>query len=316
MNQADSSAAAEPSSPPSPSAAHPSAPATPSASTKASSTERTRVTPKTAPAKKPLPDLSYDLFPRPINRDLYLPRAPQPSAPAEVNGLTDKREGSQTKQSEQQNQEQAPSVAAAAPAEERQSRQATDTPEKRKRKRAPSPDVIPNPPGCSYGLDLDYFCYGSESDEEETENEASSAKPTPPAKSAARSAIRSESHPSKKVRFDASPDNTPSKLRGRATDPYHGSHFLGPGDSPAKTAPASPTPVHAKPPVQRPPGFVFNHQGSFGFDYDDFSDDSTSGPSSPASIPSPSSNLAEPPTAARSQVQDRYVQHFLFIIAQ
>lgn len=295
--------------------AHPSAPATPS-STKAPSTERTGVTPKTAPPKKSLPDLSYDLFPRPINRDLYLPRAAEPSARAEANGLTDQREEDQNKQSEQQNQEQAPSVAAAAPAEERQSRQATDTPEKRKRKRAPSPDVIPNPPGCSYGLDLDYFCYSSESDEE-AENETPPAKPTPPVKSAARSAFRSESHPSKKVRFDASPDNTPSKLRGRATDPYHGNHFLGPGDSPTKAAPASPTPAHAEPPVQRPPGFVFNHQGSFGFDYDDFSDDSTSsGPSSPASIPSPSSNLPEPPTTSRSQVQDRYVQHFPFIVAQ
>ena len=39
-----------------------------------------------------------------------------------------------------------------------------------KRKRAPSPDSIPNPPGCSYGMDLDYFGYYSSSDEELEEN--------------------------------------------------------------------------------------------------------------------------------------------------
>ena len=39
-----------------------------------------------------------------------------------------------------------------------------------KRKRAPSPDSIPNPPGCSYGMDLDYFLYSSSSDEEVEEN--------------------------------------------------------------------------------------------------------------------------------------------------
>ncbi len=38
-----------------------------------------------------------------------------------------------------------------------------------KRKRQPSPDTIPNPPGVSYGMDLDYFCYsGSDEEEEQT----------------------------------------------------------------------------------------------------------------------------------------------------
>lgn len=38
-----------------------------------------------------------------------------------------------------------------------------------KRKRAPSPDVIPNPAGCSYGMDLDYFTYSDDEIEEAEE---------------------------------------------------------------------------------------------------------------------------------------------------
>ena len=37
-----------------------------------------------------------------------------------------------------------------------------------KRKRLPSPDTIPNPPGVSYGMDLNYFCYSSSDEEEQT----------------------------------------------------------------------------------------------------------------------------------------------------
>ena len=36
-----------------------------------------------------------------------------------------------------------------------------------KRKRVPSPDTIPNPKGCSYGMDLDYFGYDSSDEDEE-----------------------------------------------------------------------------------------------------------------------------------------------------
>ena len=263
-------------------------------------------TPKSAPAKKPLPNLSYDLFPRPINRDLYLPRSPEPAA--EARDAAEKGAANKEQPQEQEKQAQASSERAATSAEER-GREVTDTTDK-KRKRAPSPDVIPNPPGCSYGLDLDYFCY-SDSDEEE-EPSPSISKPTPLAKSAVRSALRSESHPSKKVRFDASPEDTPSKKRGRATDPYQGHHFLGLGDvSPtpatdsAKTAPATPTTTGS--PTQRPPGFKFNSQGSFGFDYDDFSDDSSSSGASTPAILSPANTLPETRATPRSQFQERYV---------
>ena len=37
----------------------------------------------------------------------------------------------------------------------------------RKRKRMPSPDTIPNPVGCSYGMDLDYFVFSSSDEEDE-----------------------------------------------------------------------------------------------------------------------------------------------------
>lgn len=260
-------------------------------------------TPKSAPAKKPLPNLSYDLFPRPINRDLYLPRSPEPAA--EAKDAVEEDANSKEQPQEKEKQAQASSATSA----EEHGRDITDTTDK-KRKRAPSPDVIPNPPGCSYGLDLDYFCY-SDSDEEE-EPSPSVSKPTPLAKSAVRSALRSEGHPSKKVRFDSSPEDTPSKKRGRATDPYQGHHFLGLGDvspTPAtdstKTAPATPTATGS--PTQRPPGFKFNSQGSFSFDYDDISDDSSSSGASTPAILSPASTLPETRATPRSQAQERCV---------
>ena len=49
-----------------------------------------------------------------------------------------------------------------------------------KRKRAPSPDVIPNPPGCSYGFDPKYFVV---SDSESDESEPPSPTPGRPSKS-------------------------------------------------------------------------------------------------------------------------------------
>lgn len=44
---------------------------------------------------------------------------------------------------------------------------AQDENESKKRKRQPSPDVIPHPPGCSYGFDPDYFIYDDDEEEEE-----------------------------------------------------------------------------------------------------------------------------------------------------
>ncbi|KAJ5135254.1 uncharacterized protein N7515_004532 [Penicillium bovifimosum] len=38
----------------------------------------------------------------------------------------------------------------------------------KKRKRQPSPDVIPHPPGCSYGFDPDYFIYDEDDEDDST----------------------------------------------------------------------------------------------------------------------------------------------------
>lgn len=78
-----------------------------------------------------------------------------------------------------------------------------------KRKRLPSPDIIPNPKGCSYGMDLDYFPPFSDSDEESSDS-GSEKKPQDNVKP---SAIIHDQRPPKRVRFDASPQDTPSKLR-------------------------------------------------------------------------------------------------------
>ncbi|WEW54998.1 hypothetical protein PRK78_000425 [Emydomyces testavorans] len=81
----------------------------------------------------------------------------------------------------------------------------------KKRKRSPSPEVIPNPPGVSYGMDLKYFCYSSESEEEEEELPLSEPpKPQPPSP---QGILRAR----KRVRFDVSPQDTPSKLRLQRT---------------------------------------------------------------------------------------------------
>ena len=59
--------------------------------------------------------------------------------------------------------------------------------------------MIPNPPGCSYGMHPDYFWYSSD---DEDELPVESAKPKP----------------AKRVRFDRSPEDAPSKVRVRARE--------------------------------------------------------------------------------------------------
>ncbi|KAE8149738.1 hypothetical protein BDV25DRAFT_140520 [Aspergillus avenaceus] len=227
-------------------------------------------------------NLSYSLFPAPIDRSLYLgdidtkPKAPEatPATSSAAQDTTKKPASHEPPASDDQKRG-------------REESKTSQTPH-RKRKRDPSPDVIPNPVGSSYGMDLDYFCYSSESEDEETQTPTKNGELKPAdglAKTALRSALRSDRHPSKKVRFDASPEDTPSKLRlrARATDPYTGRHFVGMSDG---TAPATPTPAaHADQTSQQLPypGFIPNTQGTFQLDYDAFSSDESdvSGPSSP-----------------------------------
>ncbi|OJJ44337.1 hypothetical protein ASPZODRAFT_18539 [Penicilliopsis zonata CBS 506.65] len=269
--------------------------------------------------KAPSPhNLTYSLFPARYDRAKYLSfdnvpyKAPSTSATAEPSDQTTSTATEMTLAGEAQpvsNGEAQGVLAAAAQSEaigettkttdvERQptivnkSNVPPQTPgnqESKKRKRLPSPDVIPNPPGTSYGMDLRYFCY-SDSEEEDEEMSAPVVPPPTAIKPSLRNALRAERPLAKKVRFDASPEDTPSKarLRDRATDPYHGRQFLSPGETSSAPVPAEPVPATPTPVVQRPPGFIPNTQGTFCLNYDDFSDDTDPSDISMTSAPSPS----------------------------
>ncbi|RAK76975.1 uncharacterized protein BO72DRAFT_117051 [Aspergillus fijiensis CBS 313.89] len=238
-------------------------------------------TPKTkGPTQQPQRDLSFSLFPATIDRSRYLDDKPKA-----------------TPKSVQQTPAEAPSKVPEPPADTSNPKDSgestaeasktrgrnpvsgepsTSTPSQKKRKRAPSPDVIPNPPGCSYGMYEDYFVI---SDDEEDEDEEPAFPQTEPkkqdvkGKSAIRDVLRSERPASKKVRFDASPQDTPSKLRmkPRATDPYTGQHFVGmdlSGESSNSSSSLPPTHVSQAeqstvyPDLRSRPGFVPNRDAS------------------------------------------------------
>ncbi|PWY80372.1 hypothetical protein BO94DRAFT_471049 [Aspergillus sclerotioniger CBS 115572] len=252
---------------------------------------------------------SWSLFPQPFDRSLYLgdlskKKSTTPSSaplyrPADKPLAEESKSRKSTASDGQANADQARELVQVSETEESA---------QKKRKRSLSPDVIPNPPGCSYGLDLDYFCYSSESEEEQElpQSRTEQKKPDHSAKAAVRSALRSERPSSKKVRFDASPENTPSKLRlrARATDPYHGRHFIGMGNDSDTAAPESPPPVsHVSDESPSRAGFVPNLQGTFQLDYDAFSDDSESSGFSSANAPAPSP-LPSSPNVARVDISE------------
>ncbi|KAL1953351.1 hypothetical protein VTO42DRAFT_2972 [Malbranchea cinnamomea] len=78
------------------------------------------------------------------------------------------------------------------------------------------PDVIPNPVGTSYGMDLDYFCYSTDDEEEPANEIEDTTAPTPAPNGESRTPSSSSRRAKKRVRFDLSPQNTPSKLRARS----------------------------------------------------------------------------------------------------
>ena len=88
-----------------------------------------------------------------------------------------------------------------------------------KRKRLPSPDVIPNPPGCSYGMDLNYF--GSDSSEDELgDNEVTTGQiESPSTRPMKRARMSSESQASSSERVLGDPHRAP---------PYTGKMFADP----------------------------------------------------------------------------------------
>jgi hypothetical protein len=270
------------------------------------------------PPSKRQRTLSYSLFPAPIDRARFL--GDLTTTPKKMSQAVQPESRPDEAEKPSAAQDQPPSTSQVTDVSEQGPllQTAEDTTQK-KRKRSPSPDVIPNPAGCSYGLDLDYFCYSSDSEEEADVQPQQALPPTKPdalVKSAVRSAMRSEQASAKRVRFDASPEDTPSKLRTRprATDPYTGRHFIGMGDAARVTthgslaaAPATPTPaprVDLSTP-QRSPGFIPNKQGTFQLDYDAFSDDSeSSGAPSPKS-PAAKSVTETQTTTTSTEVQER-----------
>ncbi|KAE8389806.1 hypothetical protein BDV23DRAFT_156533 [Aspergillus alliaceus] len=257
------------------------------------------------PAKKRARNLSYSLFPAPIDRSLYLGDVPKPPTALPKSCSPDSHRAEQETAQTLKTQE------ITASDDQTKGRevlpQAVNEEGQKKRKRSPSPDVIPNPAGSSYGLDLDYFCYSSDSEDEAAGTPSKQGEPKKAgglAETAARNALRSERASSKKVRFDASPEDTPSKLRSRAraTDPYRGTHFIGMGNGSA-SAPTTPTPpARAEQSSQPQPGFIPNTQGTFQLDYDTFPDDSeSSGPSTPRSAAAPGTAAREEELRAASQ---------------
>ncbi|KAI3274780.1 hypothetical protein DTO003C3_2948 [Penicillium roqueforti] len=73
--------------------------------------------------------------------------------------------------------------------------------ESKKRKRETSPDVIPHPPGCSYGFDPDYFIYDDDDDDDDLPTGEQELQGTP-TKHATVSDAPEEEHVSKRLRQD------------------------------------------------------------------------------------------------------------------
>ncbi|PYI21265.1 hypothetical protein BO99DRAFT_430928 [Aspergillus violaceofuscus CBS 115571] len=240
--------------------------------------------------QEPQRDLSFSLFPATIDRSRYLDDKPKPT-PKSVQqipaaALSKAPESSAVASNPNDSGD---SIAEASITRGRNSapgESSTSTPSQKKRKRAPSPDVIPNPPGCSYGMYEDYFVI-SDDDEEDEEPELPQTelkKQDMKGKSAIRSVLRSERPASKKVRFDASPQDTPSKLRlkPRATDPYTGQHFIGMDLSGESSNSSSSLPLNTAsqaeqstiyPDPRSRPGFIPNRDGTFETPYSDTSSD-------------------------------------------
>ncbi|KAL4775411.1 hypothetical protein BDW60DRAFT_142823 [Aspergillus nidulans var. acristatus] len=146
-------------------------------------------------------------------------------------------------------------------------------------------------------MDLDYFCYSSDSEGEA--EPSSQSEPDHPGKTALRNIAQSERPASKKVRFEASPEDTPSKRRARATDPYRGRHFIGIGGPQTSSAPTTPTPEPRVVDPRQRPGFVPNKSGTFQLDYDALSDDSDTDTETVSSPKRPTPGTVRTPTPAQ-----------------
>ncbi|KAL3438255.1 hypothetical protein BDV09DRAFT_160264 [Aspergillus tetrazonus] len=272
-------------------------------------TQQAVASPAAAPEQEPQPrrrlseqppakrarNLSYSLFPAPIDRSRYLGDIPPKPTTTPVTASAFESTAQPAEESTPSRKEsQDPPTPTEGGRETTPQESNAANKSKKKRKRSPSPDVIPNPAGSSYGMDLDYFCYSSDSEGE--------AEPSPQSefdhrgKTALRNIAQSERPASKKVRFEASPEDTPSKRRARATDPYRGRHFIGIGGPQTSSAPSTPTPEPRVVDPQQRPGFVPNKSGTFQLDYEALSDDSDTDTETVSSPKLPTPGTVRTPT--------------------
>jgi hypothetical protein len=173
-------------------------------------------------------DMTYSLFPRAPS-----PSKPAPSPEGKAKADKQKDESGKTTATNKENVQ--------VPGTEQTDRnkingdpqnadtQAEPETESHKRKRGPSPDVIPNPAGCSYGMDLDYFTY---SDDEIAEAEEYSRREREREAAAAKSTVSAPTArpPEKRARFFP-PEPEPSNVRLQTTNTATQTHWQPPTPS-------------------------------------------------------------------------------------
>jgi hypothetical protein len=118
--------------------------------------------------------------------------------------------------------------------------QAHEDDEPKKRKRQPSPDVIPHPPGCSYGFDPDYFIYDEDDENESTVgDQAGQGTKDTHATVCGASEDEGERHVTKRVRFSKTLPPKSGKVLPENFN--HQGHFQVPySDSPSASSDDSP----------------------------------------------------------------------------
>ncbi|PGH07196.1 hypothetical protein GX51_01983 [Blastomyces parvus] len=256
--------------------------------------------PSEQPEQTPeLEHLTYSLFPQPLNRRQLLGTPPDVRSPQKRAQKGRVTETTLSKEAANSNTQHGP--------EDKDYDNNDGSSKNPRKRRRSSPEAIPNPPGTSYGMDLRYFEYSSLSEVDDDSMPANATAfdteqalvPIPPTE---QPAIRGILRGTKRVRFDASPENTPSKLRLRhpqpqttddnqgmiegqgsslfsTDDPMDISSENSTGEPSTSTPPANPqTPPSesSRDPQPSPPSSPIirpNPFGTYCLDYDMFSDD-------------------------------------------
>ncbi|KKZ60673.1 hypothetical protein EMCG_04657 [[Emmonsia] crescens] len=244
-------------------------------------------------------NLTYSLFPQPLNRRQLLGGSLDVPSPKKDVDKALATEAIVSKETESDNTQHASNNN-----NNNSNNDSSKSPRKRKHY---IPESIPNPPGTSYGMDLRYFVDSSLSEPDdnsmpENNTAVDAEQVSVPIPATEQAAIRGILRGTKRVRFDASPENTPSKLRLRhpqpqtideghqiteghpsslpnMDDPMNTSSEHSTGEPSIRTPPANvqttpsesigdPQPSSPSPPIIRPNPF-----GTYCLDYDLFSDD-------------------------------------------